>query len=267
MSPAQKSPLATRAVIVLACAVFVFALLVRGAKPAPLVRPEDKPSAVPSIDQPMQLLARGAALRVAELDRWVSKEELPEWKAVRGSLFALKDCPATMDWIETAEGQRFERCVAALRAGTREDAFAALVLVFQLARATEWKPGLRGHTEHAERLGALLEGWLRAWSARSATDALLVEPSLSALLLYGRALRLAWRAPVLGYNAAPYERARTLLVEVAGESSHRSAFGEALQARHPRAALGLSSEADMLLGLEEECAVLYPKLVGDCGDG
>src|SRR5689334_23524360 len=128
MAPALKSPLVTRVVIVLASAVFVFALLVRGAKPAPLVRPENAPSEGPSIVQPMQLLARGAGLRVAELDRWISKEQLPEWKAVRGSLFALQDCPATMDWIQGAEGQRFERCVAALRAGTREDAFAALVL-------------------------------------------------------------------------------------------------------------------------------------------
>ena len=267
MAPALKSPLVTRVVIVLASAVFVFALLVRGAKPAALVRPENAPSEGPSIVQPMQLLARGAGLRVAELDRWISKEQLPEWKAVRGSLFALQDCPATMDWIQGAEGQRFERCVAALRAGTREDAFAALVLVFQLARATEWKPGLRGHTEHAERLGALLESWLRDWSARSADDSLLVGPSLSAVLLYGRALRLAWRAPLVGYNAGPYQRARTLLDEITGGSSHHTPFGEALQARHPRAALGLGSEADMLKGLEEECAVLYPKLVGDCEDG
>jgi hypothetical protein len=263
----SKSPVATRAVIALAGVLFVFALLVRGAKPAPLVRPEDRPADEPHIDQPLQLLARGAALRVGELDRWVSKDELAEWKAVRGSLFALKDCPATMDWLDGAEGQRFERCVAALRGGTREDAFAALVLVFQLARATEWKPGLRGHTQHAERLGAQLESWLRAWSARGAKDPLLVEPALSALLLYGRALRLAWRAPVVGYNAAPYERARALLSEIAGESAQRSDFGQALAARHPAAALGLSSEKDVLAGLEEECAALYPKLVGDCGDG
>ena len=263
MALALKSPLMTRAVIVLASAVFVFALLVRGARPAALVRPEFAPQEGPSIAQPMQLLANGAALRVGELDRWVTKEQLPEWKAVRGSLFALKDCPSTMDWIEGAEGQRFERCVAALRGGSREDAFAALVLVFQLARATEWKPGLRGHTEHAERLGALLESWLRDWSARSANDALLVGPSLSALLLYGRVLRLAWRAPLVGYNSGPYERARTLLDEITGGHP----FGEALQTRHPRAALGLGSEADMLKGLEEECAVLYPKLVGDCEDG
>ncbi len=71
----------------------------------------------------------------------------------------------------------------------------------------------------------------------------------------------------MGYNTAPYERARNLLIDLAGESSHRSAFGEALQARHPRAAAGLGSDFDVLEGLEEECAVLYPKLVGDCGDG
>ena len=186
--------------------------------------------------------------------------------AARGSVFALVDCPATMDWLDGAEGQRCERCIGALRTGTREDAFAALVLVFQLARASEWKPGLRGHTEHAERLGALLEGWLRNWSGRGAKDSLLVEPALSAGLLYGRVMRVAWRAPVLGYNKAPYERAQALLLEIAGESAHRSEFGQALAARHPAAARGLASDFDMLLGLEEECAALYPKLVGDCED-
>jgi len=262
----SKSPIATRAVMALAGVLFVFALLVRGAKPAALVRPEDTPAAEPRIEQPLQLLARGAALRVAELDRWISKNQLTEWKAVRGTVFALQDCPPTMDWLDGAEGQRFERCVAALRGGTREDALASLVLVFKLARATEWKPGMLGHTQHAERLGALLEGWLRSWSARSAKDALLVEPALSATLLYGRAMRIAWRAPVLGYNAAPYERARALLNEIAGESGHRSEFGEALQSRHPAAARGLASDKDVLEGLEEECAVIYPKLVGDCED-
>jgi len=258
--------MATRVVMALASVLFVFALLVRGSKPAPIVRPEDKPSEGPQIEQPLQLLARGAALRVAELDRWVSKEQLPEWKAVRGSVFALRDCPATMDWLDGAEGQRFGRCVAALRGGTREDAFAALVLVFQLARASEWKPGLRGHIEHAERLGGLLESWLRSWSVRSAKDSLLVEPALSAVLLYGRVMRVAWRAPVLGYNKAPYERAQALLLEIAGESAHRSELGQALAARHPAAARGLASDFDMLEGLEEECTVLYPKLVGDCED-
>jgi hypothetical protein len=266
MAFSSKGPLATRAAMALAGLLFVFALLVRGAKPAPLLRPEDTPVEEPRIAQPLQLLARGAALRVGELDRWVSREQLAEWKAVRGSAFGITGCPATMDWLDGAEGQRFERCVSALRSGTREDALAALVLVFQLARATEWKPGILGHTQHAERLGALLEGWLRSWSARSAKDALLVEPALSATLLYGRAMRLAWRAPVLGYNAAPYERARALLSEIAGEGAHRNEFGQALQARHPEAARGLASEADILEGLEEECAVLYPKLVGDCED-
>ena len=261
-----KSSLATRAVMALAGVLFAFALIVRGAKPAPQVRPEDAPAEEVRIAQPLQLLARGAALRVTELDRWISKEQLAEWKAVRGSTFGIADCPSTMDWLDGAEGQRLERCVASLRGGSREDALAALVLVFELARATEWKPGMLGRTQHAERLGALLEGWLRGWSARSARDGLLVEPALSATLLYGRVMRLAWRAPVFGYNEAPYERARVLLVEIAGEGSHRSEFGQALQARHPSAASGLSSEADMLEGLEEECAVLYPKLVGDCED-
>ncbi|MBK7642448.1 MAG: hypothetical protein IPJ19_05280 [Planctomycetes bacterium] len=264
MPVSLKSPLAARVAIVLASALFLFALVVRGAKPAPMLRPEDQPTEEPRIEQPMQLLARGAALRVGELDRWITKEQLPEWKAVRGSVFSLAGCPETLDWIETAEGQRFERCVASLRSGTRDEAFAALVLVFQLARSTEWKPGMLGHTQHAERVGALLEGWLRAWSGRAAQDPLLVEPSLAALLLYGRVMRVAWRAPVVGYNAAPYERARALISEVVGESAGRTEFGQAFSTRHPTAARSLASSLDILEGFEDECATLYPKLSGDC---
>lgn len=266
MALVLRSPVATRSATVLAGAILLFALLVRGAKPAPLVRPEDRTEDGPRIEQPLQLLARGAALRVGELDRWVSPHLLADWKAVRGSVFGLADCPATTDWLDGAEGQRFERCAAALRGGTREEALAGLVLLFQLARTTEWKSGVLGHAQHAERLGALLEGWLRANAARSAQDPLLVEPALSAVLLYGRAMRTAWNAPVVGHNAAPYERARGVLLELAGDNAHRSEFGQALQARHARAALGLASDKDVLAGLDEECAVLYPKLVGDCGE-
>jgi hypothetical protein len=77
-------------------------------------------------------------------------------------------------------------------------------------------------------------------------------------------MRLAWRAPLVGYNSAPYERARALLGEIAGESEHRSEFGQALQARYPGAARGLAADFDVLEGLEEACAVVYPRLLGEC---
>lgn len=266
MAQSLRSPLVTRAAIVLASALFVFALLVRGAKPAPLVRPEDQPAEGPRIEEPLQFLARGAALRVGELDRFVSKERLAEWKAVRGSVFSLAGCPETIEWLQGAEGQRFERCFAQLRSGTREDGFAALVILFQVARATEWKPGMLGRTPHAERIGAMLESWLRSWSARSARDALLAGPALSATLVYGRVMRSAWNAPVVGHNESPRERARALLDEITGQNTQRTEFGKLLAERHPGALAAFASEKDPLAGFEEECAVLYPGLVGDCGE-
>lgn len=267
MSSALKGPAATRVASVLALVLFVLALLVRGAKPAPLLRPEDGPADAPRIAEPMQLVSRGAALRIQELDGWVGADRRAEFVAARTAVFALKGCPATMDWLDGAEGQRFERTLGALRAGTREDALAALALVLQLARASEWKPGLLGKAQHAERLGGLLEDWLRAWAERGAGDATLVEPTLAAALLYGRVMRSAWDAPVVGHHAAPSQRALALLRELAGEGAQRTAFGSALQARHARALAGLGAQGDALAGFEEECSALFPALVGDCKDG
>ncbi len=215
----------------------------------------------------MQLLSRGAALRIQELDAWVSPASRAEFAALRAAVFGLKGCPATLDWLDGADGQRFERALAGLRAGTREDALGALALLVQLARASEWKPGLLGKAQHAERLGGLFEDWLRAWAVRGASDATLVEPTLACALLYGRVMRSAWDAPVVGHHEAPYQRACGFLRELVGDSAQRSAFGQALQSRHARAVQGLAAERDQLAGFEEECAVLFPGLVGDCGDG
>jgi hypothetical protein len=158
-----------------------------------------------------------------------------------------------------------ERHLAALRGGSREDAFAALVLIHQLARACQWSPGMLARTQHAERLGGLLQDWLRTWGESSARDPLLSEPALAAALLYGRVMRIAWKAPLLSKNSAPYERATTFLAELTGVSArHRTRFGEALAAHYGRAATKLASTNDRLEGFEEEAAVLFPSLVGDC---
>lgn len=266
MSPSEHSR-SIRAVVVLACLLFAAALAVRGV-PAERVRlPEDAPVEKPRIAEPMQLLARGASLRAAELDRLVRPELQPTFAASRGLVFALRDCPLLVEWLQSAEGQRTERLLTDLRNGSPEEALAALTLVFQLARATDWKPGLTAHAEHAERLGGLLQDWLRVWGERSAKDPLLVEPALGATLLYARAMRAAWRAPVVGYNEAPYARARDFLMQSTGLATpKRTALGEALQARFARAAVRLASDKDVLLGLEEECAALFPDLEGECAE-
>jgi hypothetical protein len=256
-----------RALAATGCALLAAAIGVRSIPPARAALPKDKVDEKPHLAEPMQLLGRGASLRAPELDRWVSEPSRTQFKLVRQSAFAIQGCPPLRDWIDGPQGQRFERALADLRNGTREDAFASLVLVFQLARSTEWAPGIvaRG-SEHAERLGALLQDWLRVWGERAARDPLLADPALAAVLLYGRAMRAAWKAPLLSNNQAPFERARAFLGELTGiEGSRRTGFGEALRARYARAAEKLLAKSDPLLGLEEEAAAQFPDLAGTCG--
>jgi hypothetical protein len=214
----------------------------------------------------MQLLSHGARLRAAELDRWVSEPLRPSFAASRQAVFSIQGCPPLMDWMDGAQGQPIERLLGSLRAGTREDAFAALVLVFQIGRACEWAPGMvTRRSEHAERFGGLLQDWLRVWGERAARDPLLADPALAAALVYGRVMRAAWKAPLLSNNRAPYERASAFLAELTGMSaSRRTEFGEALRTRYARAAEKLLSTSDVLLGLEEEAAVAFPDLSGEC---
>lgn len=245
--------------------LFVAAIAVRAVRPARVVLPEDVVESRPKIAEPMQLLSRGARLRVTELDAWIAPERKAAFKAGRQSVFGLQDCPPLLDWIDGIEGQSLERLLADLRVDSREEAFSALALTFQLARSARWAPGILGRTQHAERLGGLLQDWLRVWGEKSAKDPLLAEPALSAALLYGRVMRTAWRAPVVGYNRAPYDRAVAFLTELTGiPGDRRTDLGEALQARHPRAVTKLMSPTDALAGLEEEAAVLFPDLAGEC---
>jgi len=255
-----------RALAATGCALLAAAICVRSIPPARAALPKDKVEEKPRLAEPMQLLSRGAILRAAELDRWVSEPQRTSFKLVRQSAFAIQGCPPLLDWIDGAQGQRFERATAELRNGTREDAFASLVLVFQLARSTEWAPGIvsRG-SEHAERLGSLLQDWLRVWGERAARDPLLADPALAAVLLYGRTMRAAWKAPLLSNNQAPFERARAFLGDLTGiEGPRRTELGEALRARYARAAEKLLSSKDPLVGLEEEATAQFPDLAGKC---
>jgi hypothetical protein len=241
------------------------AVAVRGIAPARLSLPKDATSDRPKIAEPMQLLARGAPLRAPELDALVDPARKNAFKSMRQALFRISDCPPLVEWIDGVNGQALERMLSELRSGTREEAFAALALVFQLARATQWRPGMLGHSEHAEKLGGMLQDWLRVWGERGARDPLLSEPALAATLFYGRVMRTAWRAPMVGYNAAPYDRAIAFLNDLTGlRDARHTSLGEALQARYARGGSRLRSDKDALSGLEEECAVVFPDLTGDC---
>ena len=243
------------------------AIVVRGIAPANVASPKDVVDDKPRIAEPMQFLSRGAPLRAAELDNWIANDRRASFKAQRELIFHLEKCPPLMEWIDGVEGLRFERLLSDLRNGSREEALASLALTFELARATKWKPGLLGHSEHAERLGGLLQDWLRVWAERSAKDSLLSDPALAAALVYGKVMRSAWRAPVVGYNQAPFDRAQTFLSELLGAASgRRTAFGEALQSQHARATARLLADKDALAGLDADASILFPDLRGECDE-
>ena len=262
----SRGRLGFRALVVVGIASLAAALAVRAVPPARATTPKDVVEDAPRLAEPMQLLGSGAHLRAIELERWVSETRREEFKKVLRITFSIQDCPALLDWIEGPDGQFTERHLVALRGGTREDALAALVLIFHLARACAWTPGILARTQHAERLGGLLQDWLRTWAEPAARDPLLSEPALAAAIVYGRVMRIAWQAPLLTRNAAPYERATTFLAGLTGIASggHRTRFGEALAARYSRAATKLASKNDLLEGFEEEAEAAFPGLVGDC---
>jgi hypothetical protein len=238
---------------------------VRGIDVAPPPAPEDAVEERPRILAPMQFLSGGAQERIAELDSWVSQGQRQVWKASRGIVFHLEGCPTLYPWMESTEGLRVERLLEELSRGTREDALAALALIFQLARSCDWDPGLRGRSEHAEKLGSLLAVWLRRWADPSATDPVLHEPALAATLAYGAVMRVAWSAPMVGHNQAPYARATAALTDLCGLAPReRTPFGRSLQARYERAYAILEGEEDRLRGLTEEAAILYPGFEGGC---
>jgi len=251
--------------IVATVALLVGAIGVRGLRGALPLAPQDRPREKTEIAEPMQLLGRGASMRIEELTARVSEAVKPNWSAAHRLPFALRDCPKLLDWIESADGQRFERLLAELRRGSREDAFASLALTLALARATEWNPGLLARTQNAERLGALLQEWLRAWGERGVGDTLLAEPTLAATVLYGRVMRIAAEAPPVGRFDAPYERAHAFLANaLLDHQGQTTALGRALQARFPAASAGFDDEHDCLSGLDREAAQVFAGLDGKC---
>lgn len=253
--------------LVVAAVLVVAAIGARTISAPRVIVAEDVVEEGPRIDEPMQFLGKGAGLRAPELDAWMTAERKTRFKALREVVFHLKDCPGTVEWMDGAEGQRLERMLGELRAGQREEAFAALVMVFQVLRATEWKPGILTSTPqaNAERAGGLVADWLRTWGDRGARDPLLAEPTRAALLVYARLMRTAQNAPVIGTNAGSYERALKFVNELVGiDAGKRTALGESMQARHPDAMRKFLGDADRLRGLDDESRTLFPDLNGTC---
>jgi hypothetical protein len=249
----------------LALALCAAAVWARGIEAPARAAPLEAGPGRPRIQAPMQFLSAGARERVAELDPFVDEEWGAIWRATREVVFHLEGCPRLLQWMQGTEGLRAERLLLGLRSGSEEDALAALALVFELARGTDWAPGLRGQAEHAEKLGAMLQAWLEAWGERGVEDALLQEPALAAGLVYGAVMRIAWRAPMVGHNEAPHARALAFLDGLCGLGARaRAAYGRALQARYPRAWAVLEGREDRLRGLMEEAALLFPDVQGDC---
>jgi len=254
-----------RTLVAAILALLAGALAVRGIPSRVPPAPEDRPEVDLPIRQPMQFLGPGARLRIQELTPLIGEARATDWKKAHRLPFEVRDCPKLLEWIAGPDGQRLEALAGDLRRGTRDEALAGLTLVFQVARATRWDPGFLGHGEHAERLGGLLQEWLRAWGERSASDPLLHEPAQAALLLYGRAMRAAYKAPLLRRAPAPYERARGFLDRLlGGRGGPATAFGESFAARRPRAWTTFLERDDFLLGFEEEARLAMPDLDGEC---
>jgi len=110
--------------------------------------------------EPMQLLRSGGEERMAELDALVPLERRVAFVDNRLDLLDLADCPPLDDWLRARRGLALEQTVASLVRGDRAEALAALALVMQLARTTEWSPGMFGGSQGAETLGGLLGTWL-----------------------------------------------------------------------------------------------------------
>lgn len=250
--------------VFLALALLAAALFVRSVPGGPPLDPSDRARDREALREPMQLLGRGAATRVAELDERVSPELRAEWTRLRQVVFALPRCPRTGDWLDTVDGLAFERLFSELRRGSRDDALAAQVLLVEIARRTKWAPGLLARTSDAERLGALLQEWMRTWGSRSASDAQLSEPALTGLLLQAR-LERATYLRAIGRDRERYERAletfRRLLEDAQGQPTE---LARALDARHPGLAADFAARKDGLEQFDTVAGRFFPGLNGEC---
>ncbi|MCA8979602.1 MAG: hypothetical protein H6831_11230 [Planctomycetes bacterium] len=253
-----------RAMVGTTCVLLVAALGVRALQPQRVYGPSESEAAL-RLPEPLQFLLGGASLRVAELDEHVAESRRERWVKMRETVIDLDGCPRLGAWLDTAVGLEFEQLNAELVRGSSEEALAALTLLVALARRTEWDSGFLGGGEDAGRLGGLVAEWLIARSDGSLEDALLYEPALSAVVIYGRAMRTAYQAPTFGRDDAAYARARSTLERLVGITEQkRTNFGAAVQARYGRATSLLEGDGDFLLGFDQEARVSFKDLDGEC---
>lgn len=244
--------------------LFVAALGVRAIPGDAPTRAEDRPREVDELREPMQLLGRSAALRIAELDPRISEPQRSAWLATRRRVFELQGCPKAAEWLDSPDGQAFERHVGELRRGTREDALAALALSVELARRTEWTSGLLRRNPDAERIASLLADWLRTWAGRAPDDTLLGAPTQAATALYAHVMQIAGKR-LLGRDEALDESAVAFLSQhLRDPRGQPTALARGLDAAHPAALRDFGARKDSLAGLDGLARQLFPGLDGEC---
>lgn len=245
-------------------ALLIVALGVRAIPGQRPLAPQDRPKQERELREPMQLLGRSASLRVAELDALVSESQREAWTTTRRRVFELQGCPRLAEWLDGPEGQAFERTLADLRRGTREDALAALALTTELARRTEWTQGLLRKNPAAERLSRLFADWLRAWSGRAPTDSMLSEPSIAAAALYARATTVAGKR-ILSRDETLDEAATAFLAQqLRDPQGQATALARAIRTAHPAALTAFDERDRVLAGLDAVAERLFPGLDGEC---
>jgi hypothetical protein len=265
MGARRRGSVAWTAAVAVVFAVLAAAVAVRAIRGQAPVAPEDRTREPDAIRAPMQLLGRGASLRIAELDPRTDASRRDEWKWARRTVFELAGCPPLSQWLDGPDGQRLERALGELRRGSREEALGALALVIELGRRTEWDPGLLARSQHAQRLAALLQDWLRAWGERGADDPTLSEPTAAAVAAFAHVMQVAVDAPAIGSDEVAYERARAFLASLLLDAQGQpTALSRALRARHPGAVEEFESRSDVLAGFEAAAAQLFPELDGEC---
>ena len=250
---------------VLAVLLMIAAVVVRGLEAAPPTPVTDGPVVGFDLREPLQLLRPSSAVRLAELDDWIGEDHRGTWVDARTGFDRIEGCPSLKVWIRSEEGQRFERLLDQLREGERAEVLGALALVFRLAAETRWEPGVGGGPQSAEFLGSMLQDWLADEAAAGITDPVLYEPTLAAVVLYGRVMEAAYEDGLFGDSGRSLERARAFLRRLTrAQGGFRSEVSTALEERYPSALPRELEGSGFLSGLAAEARLLFPEIDGTC---